>query len=101
SEVEKFLSETKMSRADFAHQCGYSPAVISSWMSGKYTGDVERVKTRIIGAIELYRERQARHRPASYVSTDQSRSIEAAIMYARNQQESAIVLAESGLGKST
>lgn len=102
TEVQKFIAEeTRLGQAGLAKLCGLSTGVISAWIAGKYTGDVERTKVRIIGAIELYRERRARQLPETYVETDQARTVESTIMYALKHKQSGAVLAESGLGKST
>jgi DNA transposition AAA+ family ATPase len=100
-EVQRFITEeTKLGQTGLAKICDYSVGVISAFLAQKYTGDVERVRTRMGAAMDLYRTRAASQLPEQYVRTSQGLVIEKTITYALRHKQSAAVLAESGCGKS-
>jgi DNA transposition AAA+ family ATPase len=102
TEVKLYINdETKLGQTGLARITGLSGAVISQFLKGTYGGDLDRTRKRITAAIELHRERRIHERPETYAPTDQGRTVEKAILYALKHKQSAAVIADSGLGKST
>lgn len=103
TDVETFCRHHRISRKELAKNCGYSPSVVSEFLSGKYPGDVGQV------AIDLedwlVAEEAQRSKPATtqFVWTNVAMEIKSVANYARDERSIAMICGpdSSGIGKTT
>lgn len=94
--MEKF----QVSQNKAAIDMGYSGAVLSSYRTGTYKGDVQKLEDGIITWIARMEKAHARIR-VPIVETDELRMMTNAIATAHEEKDIALIVADAGSGKST
>lgn len=98
AELKTHAETHGLSNAQLARSLGYSTAVVSQYLGGKYPGDVERVDKRVKDYLRAYQRR--RKSGVATVRCGATRKIATAIEAIRRTNDVGVILAEAGLGKS-
>lgn len=98
--LERTVEKYGLSFAQAAREMGYSNPVLSSYRSGTYNGDVEKVENSIV--IWAARTEQAHaRRKVPVTETGDLKKITNAIGIAHTEKDIALIVADAGSGKST
>lgn len=87
-----------LSNGQLGRSLGYSTAVVSQYLAGKYPGDVERVDKRVRDYLRSFARR--RQTGVATVKCAATRKIATAIEAIRRTNDVGVIIAEAGLGKS-
>lgn len=98
AELKAHAETNGITNGQLARSLGYSTAVVSQYLAGKYPGDVERVDKRVRDYLRAYQRR--RKSGVSTVKCGATRKIATAIEAIRRTNDVGVILAEAGLGKS-
>jgi DNA transposition AAA+ family ATPase len=90
------------SQAGLGRQIGVSGSVISTWLAGRYRGDVTSLEAKIRNAIEnLALQQDAPARTEDFVETTVSQRVWGAVERIVKMQVVGLVMGEPGIGKTT
>jgi DNA transposition AAA+ family ATPase len=95
-----YLKQNKLNYSRVADPVGYSAPVLSEWVSGKYSGDVESVTRRVNDWMERDARRSKAKRPAGYIPTQVAEDMRSIIITADKAGMMAAIVAPSGSGKT-
>ncbi|MGP1587284.1 MAG: AAA family ATPase [Treponemataceae bacterium] len=98
--LEKSLEKFGVSQNKAAMDMGYSGAVLSSYRSGAYKGDVEKLENSIISWIAR-NEKALSQKKVPIVETDLLKVITNAIGEAHTTRDIALITADAGAGKTS
>ena len=95
------LQKTGVSYTKIAKSCGYSSAVISSWLKGNYKGDVKSLEKAINAFLNNLNEKQQQKAfEIHFVDTLNSRQVFALCKIAHFDKKMCVVTSDSGMGKT-
>jgi DNA transposition AAA+ family ATPase len=95
--VKAFLTANGISQAELAKSIGYTPAVISQILSGKYAGNVEEAERRVNGFIANYK---AAPKGGLFIETEQTRMMRFVAESCLEDHKPALIHGEAGMGKT-
>lgn len=100
--LKKYIEETGLSQSKVATQLGVSPAVISQYLQGKYSGDVEKIDQLVLQLVEHAKEsvKQQRGLNLGFVKTTQAHHVMATCKKCHVSGGIMVVVGEAGLGKT-
>ncbi len=98
AELKTHAETHNLTNGQLARSLGYSTAVVSQYLAGKYPGDVAKVDKRVRDYLRAYQRRRKSGVPT--VKCDATRKIATAIEAIRRTNDVGVILAEAGLGKS-
>lgn len=84
---------------EIASEIGFSPAVISEFMKGKYKGDNSRLARQLNLWVDRHRKRQRARGNQAYISTWACERMAAYVRLADRRQKMAAIVGPSGCGK--
>lgn len=103
--LDDYVSATNISLNKLSRQIGqkgYSSAVLSTYLNGRYGGDVAKLETEIEAFLDREAERKLkRKREIPFVETAAAKRILAGLRMAHLDGEIAVVTGGAGLGKTT
>jgi DNA transposition AAA+ family ATPase len=103
--LSKFIEQNGYSINRISRQIGskgYSSAVISQYLSGKYPGDVRKLEAEVRNFLEREEEKKKRgKREIPFVETTAARRIFSALRMAHIEGEIILIYGPAGLGKTT
>lgn len=103
--ISRLLQSGAISQAQIAREVDLSGATVSDWLHGKYKGSNQSVEDKLAAWLRHRDDRAGSVAllPASpkFVSTDSARRMLAACSYAHTMTDVAVIVAESGCGKTT
>lgn len=98
--LEAALEKFGVSQNRAASDMGYSGAVLSSYRSGNYKGDVEKLENSILSWIGR-NEKALSRKKVPIVETDELKVISSAIAEAHTGRDIALIVADAGAGKTS
>ncbi len=104
SQLSEFMSERDISQARLAGSIGVSSTMISQFLRGKYSGDIEGLISKLVGFMESTVQRESRSAP-KFVETSIARKIYSVIrhtdaMSGGNEAKISLIIGDAGHGKS-
>ena len=97
--LKDYMQETGISQNKVAPQIGISPAVVSQYLQGKYTGNVENVDKAVSQLVERHRSK-AKDVKTQFILTPTAKRIVEICGLAHAMSDIYIVIGEAGLGKT-
>lgn len=97
---KRYIKAHDVRPAQVAREIKYSPAVLSSWMRGKYKGDVDTVTHSINDWMERDSRRSEAQRPKDYVETWVAETMRTIACEADKLGMMAAIVAPAGSGKT-
>lgn len=96
-----YLKQSGESQSAAAKSIGMSSAAVSTWLNGKYAGDVRRLEEKIEAYLRLQENRRADKKlQIAYVRTQSGRRIADTLHLAHAECEPVVVYGQAGLGKT-
>lgn len=97
--------DPRLTQRQVADEAGMSPAALSLYLGGKYSGDVDAVETKLRGWLDARGDRQEMkalvpNAPA-YTETKTAVEVQDALRYAQALEDMVAVMGVPGIGKST
>ena len=86
------------SYAKLSKKLGYSPAVVTLYLGGKYVGDIDRVESRLRDYVDS--EERRRHAGVPTVECPAADELRAALELARRTNDISCIVGEPGEGKT-
>lgn len=97
--LTQYMSDTKLSQAKIAHMFGVSPAVISQYIKGTYTGDTKAIDDKVAQLLNRAKDK-ASDIKTSFVATTTAKKILDVCGMAHTMNDINLVIGEAGLGKT-
>jgi DNA transposition AAA+ family ATPase len=103
ADAELFIRANKISRAAVARALGYSAAVISEFLAGKYAGNRAQIAIDLEAWLVEEEQRAARPAPTQFVWTNVALEIKAVASYCLDKRTIGLIFGPdtSGIGKTT
>ncbi len=96
-----YLKQSGASQSAAAKSIGMSSAAVSTWLNGKYAGDVRGLEEKIEAYLRLQENRRADKKlQIAYVRTQSGRRIADTLHLAHAECEPVVVYGQAGLGKT-
>lgn len=96
-----YLKQSGASQSAAAKSIGMSSAAVSTWLNGKYAGDVRGLEEKIEAYLRLQENRRADKKlQIAYVRTQSGRRIADTLHLAHSECEPVVVYGQAGLGKT-
>ena len=99
-EVKRLMDERGISLRAIARGIGLSHNTLWKWFNGQYPGDVKKVEKKLAEYLQRQRQR-ARVPKAVFRWTKAARDVFEALRQAHEEQDFAVILGPSGVGKTT
>lgn len=98
--LRKHSEDTGLSYARLSDALICSPSVLSQWNKGIYSGDVEKLESKIENYLKLYKKKISNAYSVPYISTINSRRILEMCEYCHSTNGLGIISGYSGVGKT-
>ncbi len=98
--LEQYKQETGLSQNKIAKELGLTAGVISPYLAGKYTGDVQAIDKKVRQLVKRKKAKQAEGVHSDFVFTETAKSIMKNCFNAHTMAELCIVVGDAGLGKT-
>lgn len=97
--LKAYAEEHKLSQSKIATMLGVSPAVISQYLKGIYTGDVASIDKKVREMLERAHEK-SKDIKSDFVATTTAKNILDVCAMAHTMKDINLVIGEAGLGKT-
>ncbi len=97
--LKAYAEEHKLSQSKIATMLGVSPAVISQYLKGVYTGDVASIDKKVREMLERAHEK-SKDIKSDFVATTTAKNILDVCAMAHTMKDINLVIGEAGLGKT-
>ncbi len=98
--LKEYMAESGKNQAQIVKELGFSSALVSSFLSGKYVSPHTQIP-KIMAYIEVNRKKKAAPTAPDFAETSLSRLMEASIAYAHIQGQETVIYGDAGVGKTT
>lgn len=98
--LKEYMAESGKNQAQIVKELGFSSALVSSFLSGKYASPHVQIP-KIMAYIEVNRKKKAAPTAPDFAETSLSRLMEASIAYAHVQGQETVIYGDAGVGKTT
>ncbi len=99
-QLRAYLTRTGSTQSEVAKRIGTSSALISSYLSGSYKGDINKLEKILQEFLKREEERAYEKREHIFVPTKQANDVLAVLTYAHLYRTIGVVYGSAGLGKS-
>lgn len=97
----EFMKKSNKTQTQVSKEIGFSSAVLSQFISGKYTGDQEKVALQINQYLKLARERLQNRSITEYnPNTKNTQQVMVAATYAHQYLKISVIYGDAGAGKT-
>ena len=98
--LKEYMAESGKNQAQIVKELGFSSALVSSFLSGKYVSPHTQIP-KIMAYIEVNRKKKAAPTAPDFAETSLSRLMEASMAYAHVQGLETVIYGDAGVGKTT
>jgi len=99
-QLRAYLTKTGATQSEVAKRIGTSSALISSYLSGTYKGDVNKLERLLQEFLKREEERASDKKEHFFVATKQAKDVLAVLNYAHLYRTIGVVYGSAGLGKT-
>ncbi len=100
-ELREMMEERKLSTTAIARSLGVSVAVVSTWLNGKYTGDVAKIDDSVKGFLEREKERlKVPKKRLDFLMTSVAKKVFEIAVICHLDSELGVCYGEAGVGKT-
>ncbi len=98
--LKQFMQESGLSQNKVAIKLDVSGSTVSQYLAGKYGGDIQAIDKKVKELVERHTSRD-KNVVSEFVQTATANKILGACKLAHEQVETSLIVAHSGLGKTT
>lgn len=98
--VREHIQTTGKSQSEISKAIGYTPAVLSQFLRGSYSGDMHEVADKLLNYLGRQEARQTVPQEPGFVETSISAEVLTVAEFAHNHNKLALIYGDAGIGKT-